>query len=114
MSSENPHYLLCAEKKRLWLIIFLHTVKTNIIKSQKEYEIMDRFDLAKLFLMLSMLAALVFTAFSEPENSAAAHECLLFPQFVTTAASSKSTSETSESMKITYSFGVTELIKRLF
>ena len=75
---------------------------------------MDKFDMARLFLMLSMIAALIMTSHSTPEDKAAAEQCLMFPQFVAAASSSKEDKQNAEKLKITYAFGIGELLQRLF
>ena len=50
---------------------------------------MDKFDTAKLFLMLTMIGALIFSSFSHPKDVSADEYCMIFPQFVTAASSGK-------------------------
>lgn len=71
---------------------------------------MDRNDIAKLFLMLTMLGALVLSAVRTPASAETPKDCLFFPQFTAAAASSKDTDTDTE---ITYTFGITELFSHL-
>lgn len=75
---------------------------------------MDKFETAKLFLMLTMIGALIFSSFSHPKDVSTDEYCMIFPQFVTAASSGKDHETETAKPKITYSFGLAELLAEIF